>query len=217
MDGGDDFFDLMDECDEALVDTVLPHVTPTPLLHAAEPTPTPVKLNKDRPCWQPGKVESAAVEASSTAAGESAPVSTPAPSARAVDADDIMGFEFDALLAAGTHTAAEIESLKAQKRHREELYVCKHIIQSQAWETDPSCSEKDVHLCYAAALDGLNRSAEAMALLRGREEYQCRLALAKLLFKAPCPNLDPPPPSPRPPPLPPRYSNLPRLPHTRGG
>lgn len=63
------------------------------------------------------------------------------------------------------------------------------MIQARAWEHDPSCTARDLHLCRAAALERLGNWPEAirqldMATRSFPDEQPLRLALAKLNFKA---------------------------------
>ena len=122
-----------------------------------------------------------------------------AQSGAVLDADDLLEAREAAvnasMIAAGTRTAAEVEELKAKRRYREEVHVCRHMVQSRLWETDATASRLDVLLCYAAALAGLNRRAEAITLLElaieqggaagapACEQLSLSLTLAKLLFK----------------------------------
>eukprot|EP01047_Picozoa_sp_COSAG01_P068834 COSAG01_NODE_10041_length_2266_cov_252.998154_1_plen_396_part_00 len=73
---------------------------------------------------------------------------------------------YTAMVQAGTHTPAEIEALRKQQRHREEVHVCRLLIRSRAWVTDCSCSARDTYLCLAAALAGLNRRQDAIHTLQ---------------------------------------------------
>ena len=178
MDVGD-FGDFMDECDEALEGVEIPPEKPVTKLIVQPPAPLELEVTS-RPQWEAGRAEKKTVKNKKekqcdSGSGQRCAVR---------DADDILGDEFEALLAAGTHTAEEVEKLKVQKRHKEELYVCRHLIQGKMWEKDPSCNERDVYLCCAAAFEGLNRQNEAIALLEGHPNFQCKLALAKLFFKA---------------------------------
>jgi len=177
MDVGD-FGDFMEECDEALEGVELPVEISISAPVVAREEPIEREATR-RPVWEAGKVQK---KTAATDMQHSAPKDGGNATVR--DADDLLEFEFEALIAAGTHTVEEVQTLKAQKRHREELYVCKHYIQNKMWETDPSCSERDVYLCYAAALEGLNRQNEAIELLQDHDSFQIQLALAKLLFKA---------------------------------
>ena len=68
--------------------------------------------------------------------------------------------------------------------------MCRYMIKSQMWRTDPSCSRPLVYLCCAAALDGLHRRAEAIVFLGeaveahpGEPQSGWLLMLAKLLFR----------------------------------
>ena len=102
------------------------------------------------------------------------------------DADDLLEAHYDSLIAAGTHTAEDIAWLRARRRHQEEAEVCRFMIKTRNWEADPSCSEEVVHLCYAAALSGLQRRSEAVAFLEAacarQRQASWELMLAKLLF-----------------------------------
>jgi tetratricopeptide (TPR) repeat protein len=73
---------------------------------------------------------------------------------------------YTAMVRAGTHTPAEIDALRKQQRHREEVHVCRLLIRSRVWETDCSCSARATYLCLAAALAGLNRRQDAIHTLQ---------------------------------------------------
>ena len=132
------------------------------------------------PQWSKGRLES---HTSGKAVAEQPVKTRETTKVEAHDADDLLDEKYAALLRAGTHSVEQIEQLKARRRHEEELYVCKHMIKGKSWQSDPACTECGVYLCYAAALDGLNRIEEAIILLRGHQDPVCKLALAKLLFK----------------------------------
>lgn len=82
------------------------------------------------------------------------------------------------------------EEARRKKKWMDETRVCAALIRSAAWEYDPSCSARDLYLCYAAALDGLGRRLQSIRLLEcaidedGLQDAAVELALAKLLFKA---------------------------------
>jgi hypothetical protein len=40
------------------------------------------------------------------------------------------------MLAAGTHTADEIRTLRSRKRHSEEVQVCRMMLRAKSWRTD---------------------------------------------------------------------------------
>mmetsp|Transcript_19974 Transcript_19974/g.39231 ORF Transcript_19974/g.39231 Transcript_19974/m.39231 type:complete len:537 (+) Transcript_19974:184-1794(+) len=100
--------------------------------------------------------------------------------------------QFEALLSkdVSPEEAAElIKQERTKRRFREELRVCRMLIEAESWHDDISCNERDLRLCYAAALEGLGRREEAIRSLQkaldlhpGHRDYS--LMLAKLLFKA---------------------------------
>jgi hypothetical protein len=109
-----------------------------------------------------------------------------------MDADDVLELQeelvYAQLVEEGTHTRENISDMKAAKKNRENLQMCNFIIQSQSWLTDDSCTQRDVYLCCAAALEGLNRRATAIARLSEAREAlpgdpKLMLASARLLFK----------------------------------
>ncbi len=69
------------------------------------------------------------------------------------DADDILAKREDeryaAMVAAGTHSAEEIVTLRLRKRYSEEVQVCRVLVKNRAWENDSSCSRRNVFLCLA--------------------------------------------------------------------
>ena len=88
------------------------------------------------------------------------------------DADDILAKREDeryaAMLASGTHSSEEIATLRLRKRHMEEAQVCRMLMKTKAWETDSSCSRRNVFLCLAVR----TRSAVDEALvLRGARVF----------------------------------------------
>ena len=122
-----------------------------------------------------------------------APPPPPPPPAAPLDADELLAaYEAErwaALVANGTHTAAEVALLRKRKRHKEECVLCSFMLRTRAWEGDPGLTARQVHLCYAAALDGLNRRPQAIAHLEEAhaalpDDTTVALGLAKLLFKA---------------------------------
>ena len=56
----------------------------------------------------------------------------------AVDAEDLLVIyeeeSYQAMIAAGTHTAAEVGRIRAKKRWTQEVSVCRQMIKARVWE-----------------------------------------------------------------------------------
>ncbi len=88
------------------------------------------------------------------------------------DADDILAKREDeryaAMVAAGTHSAEEIATLRLRKRHMEEVQVCRMLMKTKAWETDSSCSRRNVFLCLAVRT---HSAVDEALVLRGARVF----------------------------------------------
>jgi|GEM_PF-5170187 len=112
-----------------------------------------------------------------------------------MDADDLLDEQeeiFSAkLLEEGTQTRGQLYAMKSRKKNNEKLEASNIMIQTQSWLTDSSCSQRDVNLCCAAALERLGRRSDAICRLTEAQKMLSgdtsrKLARARLLFKDDC-------------------------------
>jgi hypothetical protein len=101
--------------------------------------------------------------------------------------DEMESYQWEAMRSMG-YSEEDIDRAKAQKKWKEEVWLCTYMIQNKVWENDLSCTYTDCYLRLALALDGLNRRGEAVRSLQNArltwpEDFRITLALAKLLFR----------------------------------
>lgn len=102
--------------------------------------------------------------------------------------DEMETHQWEAMRTLG-YSEDDINRAKAQKKWKEEVWLCSYMIQNKVWENDISCTYTDCYLRLALAQDGLSRRNEAIQSLRTAkslwpDEHRLTLALAKLLFRA---------------------------------